>query len=79
MEIGHRIRNSKFNQIAHNVNFSNSEKVKVLILGAGISGLSAGYYLYKSGFDEFKILELENGPGGNSKSGKNSIGRNNFV
>ncbi|MGE8709097.1 NAD(P)-binding protein [Leptospira interrogans] len=74
MEIGHRIRNSKFNQIAHNVNFSNSEKVKVLILGAGISGLSAGYYLYKSSFDEFKILELENDPGGNSKSGKNSIG-----
>ncbi len=74
MEIGHRFRISKFNQIAHNVNFTNSEKVKVLILGAGISGLSAGYYLYKSGLVEFKILEQEIDPGGNSNSGKISLG-----
>lgn len=71
-EVGHRIRNNP--NVDFNINLSVSEKVKVLILGGGISGLSAGYYLHKSGFDEFKILELENDSGGNSRSGQNSIG-----
>lgn len=73
-EVGHRIRKDIESNVTSNVNLSISETVKVLILGGGISGLSAGYYLQKSGFDEFKILELENDSGGNSRSGKNSIG-----
>lgn len=72
-DVGHRIRNS-IEPNAANINLPISEKVKVLILGGGISGLSAGYYLHKSGFDEFKIIELENDSGGNSRSGRNSIG-----
>ncbi|WP_061247895.1 NAD(P)/FAD-dependent oxidoreductase [Leptospira alstonii] len=73
-EVGHRIRKDIESNVTSNINLSISETVKVLILGGGISGLSAGYYLQKSGFDEFKILELENDSGGNSRSGRNSIG-----
>ncbi|TGM08899.1 NAD(P)/FAD-dependent oxidoreductase [Leptospira barantonii] len=73
-ELGHRIRQNIKSDLGANVQLPVSEKVNTLILGAGVSGLSAGYYLHKSGFEEFKIIELENDSGGNSRSGKNSIG-----
>lgn len=73
-EVGHRIRNNIESNVTSNINLPISEKIKTLILGGGISGLSAGYYLHKFGFDEFKILELENDSGGNSRFGRNSIG-----
>lgn len=73
-ELGHRIRDNLKSDLGANVQLPVSEKVKTLILGAGVSGLSAGYYLYKSGFEDFKIIELENDSGGNSRSGLNSIG-----
>jgi protoporphyrinogen oxidase len=40
----------------------------VVIIGAGVSGLTAGYLLKKSGFDDFIILEMESLYGGNSVS-----------
>lgn len=43
------------------------EKIKVAIVGAGISGLAAGVYLYRSGFD-VTIYEQHNVPGGLSSS-----------
>lgn len=42
---------------------------KVIIVGAGISGLSAGIYAVQSGFD-VTILEMHKIPGGNSTSWK---------
>lgn len=50
-----------------------SSKVPVLIVGAGIAGLSAGWWLKKQGFSNFKIIELESEAGGNSRSGKNEL------
>jgi phytoene dehydrogenase-like protein len=41
----------------------NMEKSKIIIIGAGISGLSAGCYLQMNGY-ETKIFELHNVPGG---------------
>lgn len=73
-ELGHRIRKNLESDPSANAQLPVSEKVNTLILGAGVSGLSAGYYLHKSGFEEFEIIELENDSGGNSRSGKNSIG-----
>jgi hypothetical protein len=45
---------------------SHEEKIQTVILGAGISGLSAGYFLKKSGYDSFRIFEMSDRPGGNS-------------
>ncbi|CAH0553813.1 unnamed protein product [Brassicogethes aeneus] len=41
-----------------------SNKCKVLIIGAGIAGLSAAYHLSKNGFKDFKILEARSRIGG---------------
>ncbi|RZL97175.1 MAG: FAD-dependent oxidoreductase, partial [Pedobacter sp.] len=46
---------------------------KVVIIGAGISGLSAARHLMNKGIDDFMLLELENYPGGNSSYAANSI------
>ncbi|TGK28066.1 NAD(P)/FAD-dependent oxidoreductase [Leptospira gomenensis] len=73
-EIGHRIRSNKNRDSYLASGSENSETIDVLILGAGVSGLSTGYYLRRFGFSNFKILELESESGGNSKSGKNEVG-----
>jgi len=50
-----------------------SEKVPVVVVGAGISGLSAGWWMRKRNFRDFVILELEDRPGGNARWGENEI------
>ncbi|EMI53239.1 flavin monoamine oxidase family protein [Rhodopirellula sallentina] len=45
-----------------------------VIIGAGASGLSAARHLLKSGIDDFVVLELEQTPGGTSRSGQWSSG-----
>lgn len=37
---------------------------KVVILGAGLTGLSTAYYLEQNGFTDFKIFDKESRPGG---------------
>jgi hypothetical protein len=64
---GHLLREPKFNKPSRIL------KENILIIGAGISGLSAGRRLKKTGINDFKILELAKESGGNSISGKNSI------
>lgn len=46
---------------------------RILIIGAGISGLSAAWMLKKQGIEDFAILELEKQPGGNSAYSKNDV------
>ncbi|MCC6372142.1 MAG: NAD(P)-binding protein, partial [Bacteroidia bacterium] len=46
---------------------------EVVIVGAGISGLSAGYNLKNKGIHNFTIYELGEKAGGNSGSGKNAL------
>ena len=48
-------------------------RVPVVIVGAGVAGLSAGWHLARNGFQDFEILELEEEAGGNSRSGENRI------
>ncbi|PWS28378.1 FAD-dependent oxidoreductase [Pedobacter yonginense] len=48
-------------------------QVKTLIIGSGISGLSAARWLQKSGEEDFEIIELEKHPGGNSHFGTNQV------
>ncbi|TFF40198.1 FAD-dependent oxidoreductase [Mucilaginibacter psychrotolerans] len=50
-----------------------NRKVKTLIIGGGISGLSAARWLKRQGYNDFELLELEDHVGGNSHSGKNGV------
>jgi monoamine oxidase len=45
-------------------------RVRVLIAGGGIAGLAAARALRQRGIDDFALLELEDGVGGNSRSGE---------
>ena len=47
--------------------------VAVVIVGAGIAGLSAAWKLARSGFRDFAVLELEPEAGGNARSGRNGV------
>ena len=47
--------------------------VPVVIVGGGVAGLTAAWRLKNSGFNDFVLIELENTPGGTSRSGSNRI------
>lgn len=72
------ILNDPFSKRGHQLrSASRSEKPKItiekdiVIIGAGVSGLSAAYQLNKKGISDFVIYELSEHIGGNSHSGKN--------
>ena len=67
MDLGHLLREPKFKPP------SETRRVPVAIIGAGIGGLSAGWKLAKSGFSDFLMVELESEPGGNSRAGRNEV------
>lgn len=50
-----------------------TERVPVIIVGAGIAGLSAAWRLQKRGFRDFVVLEMNDCAGGNSRWGENEI------
>lgn len=63
--MGHRIRDG--NLAAGPV--GGHERVPVVIVGGGVSGLSAAWCFKRAGFHDFVVLELEDEPGGTSRSG----------
>jgi protoporphyrinogen oxidase len=65
--VGHLLRDKKFDSVA------SSEQQEVVIIGAGISGLSAGYHLKKQGISNFVLLELDKQIGGNAANHANAI------
>lgn len=68
MDLGHRLRDGGLPPPAESL------RVPVLIVGAGVGGLAAGWKLAQSGFRDFLIVDLESIPGGNSRAGRNAIG-----
>jgi len=48
-------------------------RVPVLIVGGGIAGLSAAWWLHRNGHRDFRLLELESQTGGNARYGENSV------
>lgn len=65
--IGHLVRDA---QLAAP---SKVREIETVIVGGGVAGLSAAWWLKKDNYDSFTLLELENKVGGNSQSGENSI------
>jgi hypothetical protein len=66
-ELGHRLMARDFPSPVE------ERKIPVVIVGGGISGLSAGWKLFKVGFSDFEILEMEPEVGGVSRPGENRI------
>lgn len=50
-----------------------AESVNTVIVGGGISGLSAAWWFKKNNFNNFKLFEMDTDVGGNSCSGKNAV------
>jgi len=65
--LGHRLRTGGFPPP------SEIRKTDVLIVGGGISGLSAAWKLARAAVDDFIVLEMEREPGGNSRSGQSPL------
>jgi hypothetical protein len=65
--VGHLLRDKKFQSPAETV------KKKVVIIGGGVSGLSAARYLHKNGLTDFMVLDLEKRTGGNAAFGQNEL------
>jgi hypothetical protein len=67
LDLGHRLRAADFAPPGE------TRKAAVVIVGAGIAGLAAGWKLAKSGFADFLLVELESQAGGNSRAGRNAV------
>jgi len=66
-ELGHRLRDER----PPSIPADKWERAGIVIVGAGIAGLSAGRRLLAAGYDDFVILELESAAGGTARSGAN--------
>ena len=64
---GHRLRDGMRVEVPADA-WSN---IGVVIVGGGVAGLTAAWRLQKSSFKDFVLIELENAPGGTSRSGSN--------
>ncbi|MCG2575384.1 FAD-dependent oxidoreductase [Dechloromonas sp. XY25] len=62
--LGHRLRDGRLPP--HDL----TRRTGVLIVGAGISGLSAAWWLARHGHHDFTVLDMESEPGGNSRGGQ---------
>jgi monoamine oxidase len=65
--VGHLLRDKQF------AGPSSTEEKQVVIIGAGVSGLSAARYLKQQGINNLVVLELEQHMGGNAANGANAI------
>ena len=64
---GHRLRDG----LKVDVPVDAWTNVPVVIVGGGVAGLTAAWRLQSSGVNDFVLIELENAPGGTSRSGSN--------
>jgi len=67
LDLGHRLQQRAFAAA------SEERSVPVLVIGAGIAGLSAGWKLQAAGFHDFLIAEMETEAGGNARYGENAV------
>lgn len=54
---------------------TSSSKKEIVIIGGGISGLSAARHLRTNNINDFILLELENETGGNASNGSNELSK----
>jgi hypothetical protein len=66
---GHRVRDGAHVEVPKDA-WSN---IPLVIVGGGVSGLTAAWRLQNFGFKDFALIELESAPGGTSRSGSNRL------
>ncbi len=68
--MGHRLRDrAPFRSPSRQI------RIPLVIVGGGMAGLNAAWYLDKRGFTDFVLLEMEPQAGGNSRWGQNNISK----
>ncbi len=67
--LGHQLRDGVRLTIAN----ENWQRVKVVIVGGGVAGLSAARRLMQAGLQDFVLLELESSIGGTARSGSSPL------
>lgn len=67
--LGHRLWAKDFPAVSEEI------YIRYLIVGGGISGLSACRFFHQNGQDEYMLLEMENHLGGNSSNGQNEYSK----
>ncbi len=67
LDLGHRLRDGRLPAP------ETTRRTGVVIVGGGISGLSAAWQLARTGVDDFLLLELEAEPGGNARAGRSPL------
>lgn len=67
--LGHRLRVKNFPKPTKQI------RIPYLIVGGGISGLSAARQFSKKGISDYLVVELENHLGGNSSNGENQYSK----
>jgi hypothetical protein len=50
-----------------------TQRARIVIVGGGVAGLSAAWWLKRQGFTDFVLLELEDAVGGNARGARNTI------
>ncbi|HYH15242.1 MAG TPA: FAD-dependent oxidoreductase [Flavisolibacter sp.] len=65
--VGHMLRDASFTTPAETI------QKDIVIVGGGVSGLSAARFLQKQGVKDFLLLDLEENVGGNAASGNNVV------
>jgi len=50
-----------------------TQRTRVVIVGGGVAGLSAAWWMERHGFRDFVLLEMENEAGGNARGGRNEV------
>lgn len=71
MALGHLLRTGELGRRAA----TSSERVPVLVVGAGVGGLSCAWRLRRAGLgDQVLVLDAAREPGGNARGGRNEVG-----
>ena len=67
VDVGHKLRGGPLPRAAE------AQPVEVLVVGAGVAGLSAAWRLAAAGVKDVRVVELEAEPGGTARSGRNEV------
>jgi len=68
-ERGHKLRTP----LGFDIPAKRMRKRRIVIVGGGVAGLSAGWQLKRNGVSDFEVCELEDALGGTARGGKNEV------